>query len=58
MDFVSHAESQVLQSEEDEQKWKHHHKMWENWSSQLNARYAHSILHVYFFVLFELDADF
>ncbi|GBB84189.1 hypothetical protein RclHR1_10810004 [Rhizophagus clarus] len=39
MDFVSHAESQMPQSGEDEQKWKYHHKMWENWSSQLNARY-------------------
>lgn len=41
MDFVSTAKSQVPQSEEYEQKWKHHHKMWENWSSQLNARYVH-----------------
>ncbi|CAB4489690.1 hypothetical protein RhiirA5_347587 [Rhizophagus irregularis] len=39
MDFVSTAKSQVPQSEEYEQKWKNHHKMWENWSSQLNARY-------------------
>ncbi|RIA81291.1 YL1 nuclear protein [Glomus cerebriforme] len=39
MDFVSHAESQGVHSEEDEQKWKYHHKMWENWSNQLNARY-------------------
>ena len=44
MDFVSYAESQGLQSEEGEeieQKWKYHHKMWEHWSNQLNARYAH-----------------
>jgi len=41
MDFVSNAEFQGLQSEEDEEKWKYHHKLWENWSTQLNARYMH-----------------
>jgi len=40
MDFVSYAESQGPQREEDVEKWKHHHKMWKFWSNQLNARYA------------------
>jgi hypothetical protein len=41
MDFVSNAESQGLQSDEDVENWEYHHKMWKIWSSQLNARYAH-----------------